>query len=54
MHGGDWLAGTLAGMFFALALYQRRELSDAVVAHATTSALLAMDVLATGHWSFWS
>jgi len=51
---GRWLAGTLAGMLFALALYQRRRLSDAVIAHATTNALLAAHVLAGESWQLWS
>ena len=50
---GQWLAGTLAGMAFAGALYMRRQLPDAVVAHATTNALLTVYVLYTGHWSLW-
>jgi CAAX prenyl protease-like protein len=53
LHGGYWLAGTVAGMTFALALYQRRALGDAVVAHATTNGLIAMYVFATGRWSVW-
>ncbi len=36
-----------------LALYRRRELVDSVVAHATTNALIAAYVLATGAWSLW-
>ncbi len=51
---GRWLAGTLAGMIYALALYRRRELSDAVLAHATTNALIAADVLLAGAWSLWA
>jgi exosortase E/protease (VPEID-CTERM system) len=54
LHGGLWLAGTIAGMSFALALYQRRALGDAVLAHATTNGLIAVYVLATGRWSVWS
>ena len=54
LHGGYWLAGTVAGMSFALALYQRRALGDAVLAHATTNGLIAVYVLATGRWSVWS
>ena len=54
LHGGLWLAGTLAGMTFAVALYRRRTLGDAVVAHATTNGLIALYVLATGRWSVWS
>ena len=54
LHGGLWLAGTIAGMTFALALYQRRAFGDAVLAHATTNGLIALYVLATGRWSVWS
>jgi exosortase E/protease (VPEID-CTERM system) len=53
-HGRLWLAGTVAGMAFAGALYRRRSLGDAVLAHATTNALIACYVFATGHWSVWS
>jgi exosortase E/protease (VPEID-CTERM system) len=51
---GRWLAGTLAGMLFALALRGRGRLSDAMIAHATTNGLLTAYVLATGKWSAWS
>ena len=54
MHGGLWLAGTLAGMAFALALYRRGALGDAVLAHATTNGLLLVYAMATGRWSVWS
>ena len=51
---GRWLAGTLAGMAYALTLYRRGEIVDAIAAHATTNALIAGFVLATGSWSLWS
>jgi exosortase E/protease (VPEID-CTERM system) len=51
---GRWLAGTLAGASYALALGRRGRLADAVLAHATTNALIAADVLATHNWSLWS
>jgi exosortase E/protease (VPEID-CTERM system) len=51
---GRCVAGTLAGMLDALALYRRRNLADAVLAHGLTNALLAAHVLATGAWSLWS
>ena len=54
MHGHLWIAGTLAGMAFALALYRRGAIGDAVQAHATTNALLMCYALTTGHWSAWS
>lgn len=49
-----WIAGTLAGMGYALALYRRRQLGDAVVAHMTTNALIAIFVLTQARWSLWS
>lgn len=44
----QWLAGTLAGMAYALAVYWRGRLGDAVLAHATTNALLAVLMLYSG------
>jgi exosortase E/protease (VPEID-CTERM system) len=49
-----WLAGTAAGMVYALIVYRRGRFMDAVLAHATTNALIATHVLATGNWSLWS
>jgi exosortase E/protease (VPEID-CTERM system) len=54
MHGRFWLAGTLAGIMFALAMYHRRSIGDAVQAHATANGLIALYVLTTGRWSVWS
>jgi exosortase E/protease (VPEID-CTERM system) len=51
---GNWVAGTIAGGGFAIALYRRGALADAVVSHATANALLAAYVLATHRWSLWS
>jgi exosortase E/protease (VPEID-CTERM system) len=48
-----WVAGVVAGMLYAVALYDRRKLADAVVAHGVTNGLLAVHVLATGKWSLW-
>lgn len=45
-----WLAGLLAGMVFALAYCWRGRLTDAILAHATSNALVAAFVLATGRW----
>jgi len=54
MHGALWIQGTVAGMAFACALYRRRSVGDAVLAHATANALIAIYVFTTGHWSVWS
>jgi exosortase E/protease (VPEID-CTERM system) len=48
-----FVAGTIAGMLYAVAVYRRGTLADAVIAHATTNALLAGYVLVTGSWSLW-
>jgi CAAX prenyl protease-like protein len=53
MHGNRWLAGTVAGFVYALALRQRGRIGDAVVAHGLTNALLAVWVLVTGDWGLW-
>jgi hypothetical protein len=42
LHGGRWFAGTLAGLR-----------ADAVVAHATTNATLAVYVLVSHQWQLW-
>ncbi|HEY6420953.1 MAG TPA: exosortase E/protease, VPEID-CTERM system [Candidatus Binataceae bacterium] len=51
---GQWLAGLIAGMSFAAAVYRRGRLCDAVVAHATANAMLAAWVLATHNWALWN
>jgi CAAX prenyl protease-like protein len=50
----NWVAGTVAGAGFALALYQRGQIGDAIVAHMTSNALIVVAVLAFGRWSLWS
>jgi exosortase E/protease (VPEID-CTERM system) len=50
----SWFAGTLAGMGYALALYRRGQIGDAVAAHVTTNALIAAWVLAWQDWSLWT
>lgn len=50
----QWLAGVIAGMLFALAMYRRGALFDAVIAHSTANAMLAAYVLTTHRWSLWS
>ncbi len=53
LHGDRWLAGTLAGVLYAIAVVRRGRIGDAVVAHATTNGLLALWVLAGGNWRLW-
>ena len=48
-----WIAGTLAGLCFALAQRHRGRLGDAIIAHAVCNALIAADVLLLGAWWLW-
>lgn len=41
----NWLAGTLLGLLYALAYYRRGRVMDAILAHATTNALMSLAVL---------
>jgi exosortase E/protease (VPEID-CTERM system) len=54
LHGQFWLAGTIAGMLFGLAWIRGKALGEAILAHATTNALLVVYVFVTGHWGMWS
>jgi len=53
LHGQRWIAGTIAGMLYAMVMRRRGSLGDAIVAHATTNALIAALVLSGGSWSLW-
>jgi exosortase E/protease (VPEID-CTERM system) len=53
MHGDRWFAGTVAGMLYAGVLLWRGRVGDAVIAHATTNALIAGWVLFSGSWDLW-
>ncbi|MFZ0229710.1 MAG: CAAX prenyl protease-related protein, partial [Mycobacterium sp.] len=53
LHGGYWIPGTLAGILLAYAAIRRGRIGDAVVAHATANALLAVYVLTYHKWHLW-
>jgi len=53
MHGARWMAGTAAGLLYALAYARKGQLADAVVAHAVTNGLIAAAVLGLGWWKLW-
>jgi CAAX prenyl protease-like protein len=50
----SWLAGFVAGMIFAGALYRRGQFADAVGAHMASNAMLSAYVLVFHQWSLWS
>jgi len=49
----QWMGGFAAGLLYAYAQKRRGLLSDAIIAHAVTNALIAAQVLLAGHWSLW-
>lgn len=53
LHGDRWLAGIAAGILYATVFLIRGRIGDAVVAHATTNALLAIWVLVHRAWYMW-
>jgi exosortase E/protease (VPEID-CTERM system) len=53
LQGGYWIAGSVAGILFGWAVIRRGRIGDAVVAHATASALLAAYILAYHKWHLW-
>ena len=53
MHGGQWLAGIIAGLVHAIAVRRSGRIADGIAAHATTNALLAVWVLWRGEWGLW-
>jgi len=53
LHGDRWLAGSIAGLLYAMVYLRWGRIGDAVAAHATSNALLAGYVLLRGNWSLW-
>jgi exosortase E/protease (VPEID-CTERM system) len=53
MHGTLWLPGILAGLAYGAIAIKTRSIGEAVVAHATTNALLAAAVLLLDQWHLW-
>jgi CAAX prenyl protease-like protein len=53
LHGNLWFAGIMAGLLYGWAMLRRGRIGEAVVAHATTNALLAAYVLIFHHWHLW-
>jgi exosortase E/protease (VPEID-CTERM system) len=53
MHGGRWIPGIIAGAIFAGVAIRRRRIGEAVVAHAVANVMIAVYVLAFGHWELW-
>jgi exosortase E/protease (VPEID-CTERM system) len=53
VHGSMWLPGLVAGLAYGWVVMRRGSLGEAVMAHATTNALVAVAVLGFGQWQLW-
>ena len=52
-HGALWLPGTVAGLVYGLLIMRRGQIGEAVIAHATSNALIAVSVLGWNQWQLW-
>ena len=52
-HGALWLPAMAAGVVFGLLVVRRGQIGEAVVAHATSNALIAAGVLGWNQWQLW-
>jgi CAAX prenyl protease-like protein len=52
-HGNMWLAGVVAGLAYGALIIKTGRFGEAVIAHATTNALLAGYVMLYGQWQLW-
>lgn len=52
-HGAWWLPGIAAGLVYAVLLMRTARLGEAIAAHATTNALIAVWVLGLQQWQLW-
>ncbi|QDV44264.1 Transmembrane exosortase [Stieleria neptunia] len=54
LHPGRWIEATIAGGIYSFAFCRRGHLMDAVLAHATTNALIAGQAILFRHWGLWA
>ncbi len=48
-----WLPGMLAGVIYALVLYQKKNLFAPILAHGVTNFLLGIHVILREEWGYW-
>ncbi len=53
VHGRFWIAGTIAGLAYGALAIRTNKLGESIIAHATTNALIAAQVLLFRHWWLW-
>ena len=53
MHGALWIPGCIAGAAYGLLAMKTGKIGESVAAHATTNALITIEVLLFGQWQLW-
>ena len=51
-HPGQWIQAVVCGMAFQALVIRNRRLGDAMLAHATTNAIISAYAIATQQWQF--
>jgi CAAX prenyl protease-like protein len=52
-HGGLWFPGIIAGAAYGAVAVKTGKIGESVAAHATTNALIAIQVLLLDQWQLW-
>jgi len=52
-HGALWLPGMIAGVIYGLVFIRSQRMGEAIAAHATANALIAVCVLVDSQWQLW-
>ena len=52
-HGALWLPGMIAGVTYGLVFIRSQRMGEAIAAHATANALIAVCVLVDSQWQLW-
>jgi CAAX prenyl protease-like protein len=52
-HGPYWEVGLVAGVVYNWWMVRTRNLTDCILAHGVTNAVLSIYVLLTGQWQYW-
>jgi exosortase E/protease (VPEID-CTERM system) len=53
MHGSLWFPGIVAGIAYGAVAVKTAKIGESVAAHATTNALVALQVLCLDQWQLW-
>jgi exosortase E/protease (VPEID-CTERM system) len=53
VHGALWPPGIIAGLVFGWLVMRRGQIGEAIVAHATSNAMIAFAVLGWNQWQLW-